>query len=164
VVADTNLPPDSAFVAITDVEPAKRRIPTMEFTADLRLTADAMSVIEALTAEVSALISPGPRALCNAAAKCAVASAKRRSDIAEEAKSRANKAPIDPKWLSHCIAKALDDNCIVFDETSAQNQLHDYLNISQPGAYFHNPGLERRWSPGAAFGAKLAAPDKTSSR
>ena len=36
----------------TDVEPAKRRIPTMEFTADLRLTADALSVIEALDAEV----------------------------------------------------------------------------------------------------------------
>ena len=46
--ADSNPPPDSAWVAMTDVEPAKRRIPTMEFTADLRLTADALSVIEAL--------------------------------------------------------------------------------------------------------------------
>ena len=50
--ADSNPPPDSAWVAITDVEPSKRRIPTMEFTADLRLTADALSVIEALEAEV----------------------------------------------------------------------------------------------------------------
>ena len=54
----------------------------------------------------------------------------------------------------------LDDNCIVFDETIAQNQLHDYLNISQPGAYFHNPASSGGWAPGAAFGAKLAAPDK----
>ncbi len=57
-LADTNPPPDSAWVAITDVEPAKRRIPTMEFTADLRLTADALSVIEALEAEVRKLITP----------------------------------------------------------------------------------------------------------
>ena len=54
----------------------------------------------------------------------------------------------------------LDDNCIVFDETIAQNQLHDYLHISQPGAYFHNPASSGGWAPGAAFGAKLAAPDK----
>ena len=54
----------------------------------------------------------------------------------------------------------LDDNCIVFDETIAQNQLHDYLNIAQPGAYFHNPASSGGWAQGAAFGAKLAAPDK----
>jgi acetolactate synthase-1/2/3 large subunit len=159
--ADSNPPPDSAFVAITDVEPAKRRIPTMEFTADLRLTADALSTIEALEAEAKKLIAPEDQARFAARAQlCAEASAKRRRDLAEDAKSRASKAPIDPKWLSYRIAKVLDDNCIVFDETIAQNQLHDYLNISQPGGYFHNPGSSGGWSPGAAFGAKLAAPDK----
>jgi acetolactate synthase-1/2/3 large subunit len=159
--ADSNPPPDSAWVAMTDVEPAKRRIPTMEFTADLRLTADALSVIEALTAEVRALITPDDQSRFNARAeRCASASAKRRNDLAEDAKSRASKAPIDPKWLSYRIAKVLDDNCIVFDETISQNQLHDYLNIAQPGAYFHNPASSGGWATGAAFGAKLAAPDK----
>lgn len=159
--ADSNPPPDSAWVAMTDVEPAKRRIPTMEFTADLRLTADALSVIEALTAEVRALITPADQPRFNARAqKCAEVSAKRRTDLAEDAKSRAGKAPIDPKWLSHTIGKVLDDNCIVFDETIAQNQLHDYLNIAQPGGYFHNPASSGGWASGAAFGAKLAAPDK----
>ena len=62
--------------------------------------------------------------------------------------------------VAYWIAKVLDDNCIVFDETIAQNQLHDYLAISQPGAYFHNPASSGGWSPGAAFGAKLAAPGK----
>ena len=160
-LADTNPPPDNAFVAITDVEPAKRRIPTMEFTADLRLTADALAVIEALETEARKLITPDDqRRFAARAAKCAEASAKRRRDLADDAKSRAGKNPIDPKWLSHCIAEALDDNCIVFDETIAQNQLHDYLNIAQPGAYFHNPASSGGWAPGAAFGAKLAAPDK----
>jgi acetolactate synthase I/II/III large subunit len=160
-LADSNPPPDSAWVAMTDVEPAKRRIPTMEFTADLRLTADALSVIEALTAEVRSLITPEDQPRFHARAqKCAEASAKRRTDLAEDAKSRASKAPIDPKWLSYRIAKVLDDNCIVFDETISQNQVHDYLNISQPGAYFHNPASSGGWATGAAFGAKLAAPDK----
>ena len=159
--ADSNPPPDSAWVAMTDVEPAKRRIPTMEFTADLRLTADALSVIEALTAEVRKLIAPAdqPRFAARAQ-RCAEASAKRRTDLAEDAKSRASKAPIDPKWLSHNIDNVLDDNCIVFDETIAQNQLHDYLKIAKPGGYFHNPASSGGWASGAAFGAKLAAPDK----
>ena len=160
-LADTNPPPDSAFVAITDVEPAKRRIPTMEFTADLRLTADALSVIEALTAEARRIVTPeDQRRFAARAQKCAEASGKRRRDLAEDAKSRATKTPIDPKWLSHCIAGVIDDNCIVFDETIAQNQLHDYLNIAQPGAYFHNPGSSGGWAQGAAFGAKIAAPTK----
>ena len=49
-----NGPPDDAYVAIVDVEPSKRRIPTMEFTADLRLTADALLTIEAIEAEIRA--------------------------------------------------------------------------------------------------------------
>ena len=160
-LADTNPPPDSAWVAITDVEPAKRRIPTMEFTADLRLTADALLTIEALEAEAQRLITPDDRKRFAArTAKCAERSATRRRDLAEDAKSRANKNPIDPKWLSHNIGQVLDDNCIVFDETISQNQLHDYLSISQPGGYFHNPASSGGWSPGAAFGAKLAAPGK----
>src|SRR4029079_13752895 len=70
-LADTNPPPDNAFVAITDVHPARRRIPTMEFTADLRLTADALSVIEALEAEARKLITPDdqPRVCAPAAAR-----------------------------------------------------------------------------------------------
>jgi acetolactate synthase-1/2/3 large subunit len=160
-LADTNPPPDSAWVAITDVEPAKRRIPTMEFTADLRLTADALSVIEALEAEVRKLITPDDQQRFAARAqKCAEISAKRRTDLAEDAKSRASKAPIDPRWLSYRIGKLIDDHCIVFDETISQNQLHDYLSISKPGAYFHNPASSGGWAQGAAFGAKLAAPDK----
>src|SRR4029079_18152852 len=111
--ADSNPPPDSAWVAMTDVEPAKRRIPTMEFTADLRLTADALAVIEALEAEVRALIAPDDQQRFAARAqKCAELSAKRRTDLAEDAKSRASKAPIDPRWLSYRIGKLLDDKCI----------------------------------------------------
>ena len=160
-LADTNPPPDSAWVAMTDVEPAKRRIPTMEFTADLRLTAGALPVIEALEAEVRRIMMPhDQKRFAARAERCASLSAKRRHDLAEDAKSRAAKTPIDPKWLSYCIGQIIDDNCIVFDETISQNQVHDYLSLSQPGAYFHNPASSGGWAQGAAFGAKLAAPDK----
>jgi acetolactate synthase-1/2/3 large subunit len=158
---DANPPSDSAWVAITDVEPSKRRVPSMEFTADLRLTADALATIEALEAEARKLITPDDaRRFAARGATIADASAKRRRDLADDAKSRAAKAPIDSKWLSYNIGQVLDDNCILFDETIAQNQVHDYLHISRPGSYFHNPGSSGGWSPGAAFGAKLAAPER----
>ena len=60
-----NAPSDDAFVAMVDVEPSKRRIPIMEFTADLRLTADTLLTLEALEAEVRAVISAADqRTLC----------------------------------------------------------------------------------------------------
>ena len=158
---DVNPPSDSAWIAITDVEPAKRKIPTMEFTADLRLTADAMSTIDALTAEARRLITDADRRRFAARAeKVAAANARRRQALIDNAKAVANNKPIDTKWLSYNIGKVLDDNCIVFDETIGINQAHDYLSISRPGSYFHNPASSGGWTPGAAFGAKLAAPDR----
>ena len=48
----------------------------------------------------------------------------------------------------------------MFDDTIVLNQVHDYLQCARPGSYFYNPGSSGGWAPGAAFGAKLAAPDR----
>jgi acetolactate synthase I/II/III large subunit len=154
-------PADNAFVAIVDVEPSKRRIPTMEFTADLRLTADSLATIEMLEAEIRPMISPADRERFAARAeKWANASARRRQALAAAARAGADQTPIDPKWLSYQIGMALGDDCIVFDDTIVVNQVHDYLQCARPGSYFYNPGSSGGWAPGAAFGAKLAAPDR----
>ena len=154
-------PPDDAYVAIVDVDPVKRRVPTMEFTADLRLTADSLLTIEATEVEVRRLVSPDDmQRFAARAARFGEASSRRRRALTDDACSRATKTPIDPKWLSYQIGQMIDDNCIVFDETIAANQVHDYLRCARPGSYFYNPGSSGGWSPGAAFGAKLAAPDR----
>ena len=157
-----NDPPDSAYVAMVDVEPSKRRIPTMEFTADLRLTADSMLTIETLEAEVRRIMSATDKERFAARAKkWGEASGKRRAKLVEDAKAASAKTPIDSKWLSYQIGQALGDDCIVFDDTIVLNQVHDYLLCDRPGSYFYNPGSSGGWAPGAAFGAKLAAPDRT---
>jgi acetolactate synthase-1/2/3 large subunit len=155
-----NQPPDDAYVAIVDVEPSKRRIPTMEFTADLRLLADALLTIKALEAAVRARISDGDRKRFAArAAQWSANSAQRRRKMADEACAVASETPVDAKWLSYQIGQALGDNCIVFDDTIVLNQVHEYLNCDRPGSYFYNPASSGGWAPGAAFGAKLAAGD-----
>ena len=154
-------PPDNAFVAVVDVEPSKRRIPTMEFTTDLRLTADTLLTLAALEAEVLSMISAADRERFAARAKrWAEASAQRHRALAEDARAQAGKTPIDGRWLSYQIGQALGDDCIVFDDTIVVNQVHDYLQCARPGSYFYNPGSSGGWAPGAALGGKLAAPDR----
>ncbi len=156
-----NQPPDDAYVAIVDVEPSKRRIPTMEFTADLRLTADSLLTIEALDAEIRNRISAEDRSRFAArAARWGKKSAERRQKLADEAHASSTRSPIDGKWLSHQIGHALGDDCIVFDDTIVLNQVHEYLQCDRPGSYFYNPGSSGGWAPGAAFGAKLAARER----
>ena len=154
-------PPDNAFVAVVDVEPSKRRIPTMEFTADLRLTADSLLTLAALEADVLSMISAADRERFAARAKrWAEASAQRHRALAEDARAQAGKTPIDGRWLSYQIGQALGDDCIVFDDTIVVNQVHDYLQCARPSSYFYNPGSSGGWAPGAALGGKLAAPDR----
>ncbi len=115
----------------------------------------------ALEAEVRPLISAADRERFAArAAKWAQASAERRRKLAADAEAAAGKKPIDSRFLSHQIGQALGDDCIIFDDTIVLNQVHDYLQCARPGSYFYNPGSSGGWSPGAAFGAKLAAPDR----
>jgi acetolactate synthase-1/2/3 large subunit len=155
-----NQPPDDAYVAIVDVDPSKRRIPTMEFTADLRLLADALLTIEALEAAIRSRITDEDRKRFAARAdRWSANSAQRRRKMADEACAVASETPINAKWLSYQIGQALGDSCIVFDDTIVLNQVHEYLHCDRPGSYFYNPASSGGWAPGAAFGAKLAAGD-----
>ncbi len=154
-------PSDEAYVAVIDVDPAKSRIPTLEFTADIRVFADSLQTLEALYEELQRIITREDRQrFATRTERWHSASAKRRAEVAAEARSRSDRRPIDPKWLSYNIGEALDENCIVFDDTIALNQVHDYLRCSRPGSYFYNPGSSGGWCIGAAFGAKLAAPSR----
>jgi acetolactate synthase-1/2/3 large subunit len=152
-------PPDGAYVAVVDVDPVRGRIPTYEFPAHVRVCADALAAIEALTEAALALLTDADRS--RIAERCArwaaTADAERRARE-DAALALAGKNPIDPVWLSYQIARAIPDDAIVFDEAS--RNLEPFLRAPHPGTYFSNPGSSGGWSPGAAFGAKLAAPER----
>lgn len=154
-------PPPDAYVAVVDLDPVKQRIPSYEFTANLRLLADSLQAIGAIEAEARALITSGDiRRVAERKARWGAASQAHRSDAEQRARSRSARTPIDPQWLSYQIGQTLDDNCMVFDEALPHNRLADFLRCDRPGSYFNNPGSSGGWSPGAAFGAKLAAPER----
>jgi acetolactate synthase I/II/III large subunit len=160
-VPGASAPPPSAYVAVIDADPIRARIPTFEFTADLRLTAGPLGAIEALTAAVRETITAADRARIEARrARYEAAHATRRIETEQNAQSRATKTPIDPLWLSHEIGAFAGTDAIVLDETLPHNQVERYLQCSEPGSYIANPASSGGYTPGAALGVKLARPDK----
>jgi acetolactate synthase-1/2/3 large subunit len=160
-VPGRNSPPASAWIAAVGHDPIKLRIPTYEFTADVRLAADPLLTINAITAAARSLIGAGDRSRIAERAQKLHQASKARVEAAErEAINRSKTTPVDPLWVSYNVGKLIDDNCILLDDTLPGPRTRDYTINSRPGSYFANPGSSGGWSPGAALGAKLAAPDR----
>jgi acetolactate synthase I/II/III large subunit len=156
-----NAPGPKAWIAAIDQDPIKARFPTYEFTADIRLNAHPLMAIRAIRAEAEKLLGASDRsAAADRSKRWAEAGATRRKKLGEEAMAKAKTTPADPLFVSHTIAQNIDDNAIVLDESLRSPRFPEFVNCSQPGSYIHNPGSSGGWGPGAALGAKIAAPDK----
>ena len=154
-------PPADAYIAAAGHDPANLRVPTFEFTANLRISADPLATIKAVTEAAKALLTDDDKARIKARSeKLATVSAARIADLITEAEARSGDTPIDPLWLSYQISRAVDDNCIVLDDTLGPSRFSEYLRCRKPLSYIRNPGSSGGWGPGAAFGAKMGAPDK----
>jgi acetolactate synthase-1/2/3 large subunit len=152
-------PARDAYVAVIDIDPIKQKIPTYEFRASVRLTSDSLEALNALKAEIERIAMPSDRERFAARAKVtARTSAEHRITLEKQAQAKSTQKPIHPDWASYRIAELFDDNAIVIDDTT-QSRLIPYLTLSRPGSYFHNPGSGGGYAPGAAVGAKLAAPE-----
>jgi acetolactate synthase I/II/III large subunit len=152
-------PTRDAYVAVIDVDPVQSRIPTFEFTADLRMQADSLLSIEALARAAEGILTATDRSrIAERCERWATASATQQREREERALARATATPIDPMWLPYQLAKAIPDDALVFDEAS--RNMEPFLRSPQAGTYFASGGSSGGWSPGAAFGAKLAAPER----
>ena len=154
-------PPDDAYVAVIGQDPIKLRIPTYEFTADVRITADSLLSIRAIVEAAEGILSAEDKSrIAERLGRLAEVSGARIAAAVEAAKGHAKDTPIDPTWVSYQLNELLDENCILLNDTLASPRMVEYLDRAQPGSYFGSPGSSGGWSPGAAFGAKLAAPDR----
>jgi acetolactate synthase-1/2/3 large subunit len=158
-VPGRNAPPDNAHVVSIAHDPIKLRFPVYEFTANERIAADPLLAIKALDAAVS-LTAADKQRIAERSKRLAAASEKRWADAVAAAKAASKTTPIDPLWVSYLVGQLLDDNGILLDDTLGRNALENYLRCRRPGSYFKGAGSSGGWAPGAAFGAKLAAPDR----
>ena len=160
-VPGRNSPPDDAFIAAVGHDPIKLTIPTYEFTSDLRMASNPKLAIESITEAARGLLSGDHRnRIAERTARLTAASRAHVESIEEEARNLSGTAPISPIWVSYQIGQLVDDNTIILDETLLASRVRQFMPNDRPGSYFSNPGSSGGWSPGAALGAKLAAPDK----
>jgi acetolactate synthase-1/2/3 large subunit len=154
-------PARDAFVAVVDVDPIRVHIPTYEFTADMRLMADTETSLRLLGEAVERLAGASDRTrFAERAARWAETSRARGVKYEKQAQAHARTTPISAVWLSYQIGQAMDENCLMVDETLMLSPLPPYLRFGEPGTYFRNPGSGGGWAAGAALGAKLGRPDK----
>jgi acetolactate synthase-1/2/3 large subunit len=160
-VPGRNSPREHAYIAAVGIDPIKLRIPTYEFTAEVVVAADSLLTIRALTAAAESLLKPADRdRIAARSARLTEASRARIEAADQDAIARSGTTPIDPLWLSYNVGQLLDDNCMLLDDTLGRNQASGFMPCNRPGSYFANPGSSGGWAPGAALGAKLAAPDR----
>jgi acetolactate synthase I/II/III large subunit len=154
-------PPPGCYVAVIDIDPVKQKFPTFEFSANLRLIADPLLAITELIDTLEPEITPDQRARFAArAAEWETVSGRRFRTLQDEAASQAHAHPINPLWLGHQIAESLEEDDIVIDDTLPASRFYEFVRLSRPGSYIANPGTSGGWAPGAALGAKFAAPDR----
>jgi acetolactate synthase-1/2/3 large subunit len=154
-------PGPEAYIAVIDNDPIKLKIPTYEFSANLRLTGDPYLAIGSMLRTVEGLLSNGERSRCSRrAARWSEVSAASWRALRDAARAHSKTQPIDPLWLGHQIGEALQEDDIVVDETLFTNRFNEFVRLARPGSYFANPGSSGGWAPGAALGAKFASPDR----
>lgn len=156
-------PTDDAFVAVIGADAAFSKIPVHDFTANVRLVAEPCAAIEAIVAVVQKTLRPVDEVrIAERRKRLSQATEARRTALVASATSSLSSGSIDSLAIVHELAKLLTPEMIVVDETlpPATAGMTDLFPLSRPGSYFGNPGTSGGWGPGAAFGAKLAAPER----
>jgi acetolactate synthase I/II/III large subunit len=151
-------PRGTCRVAHIGEDPAFSRYPIRSFPVDLSIAASTPATLTALEKALAARIAPDDGAI-----------AKRRSDLAERARTRRAKAMaqtdkdataehITPEWISRSVGEAVGEDAIIVNEYPLRL---DHCARRRPGSYFgSSPAGGLGWGFGAALGAKLAMRDK----
>ncbi|MBV8509258.1 MAG: hypothetical protein JO289_03750, partial [Xanthobacteraceae bacterium] len=126
-------PGQDAYVAVVGSDSICTRIPTLEFTANLRLNCAPLNAINALREAVAKLEPLDFDKIEKRKRRWRQSSAQRMSRARDEAQAFATKSPIDPVWLAFQIGEALDDNSILIDDTLSHNPLSRFLQCERPG-------------------------------
>lgn len=135
-------------------DPLHTQIPIRGFASDLGIAGGCATILTALTKALHA------EKVDISARRDWVAKERARLDAERRAmvETSAHQMPMHPAWVSHCIGTAKNANAIVVNEYTLQL---DYCAFEQPDSYFGSSSASGLgWGPGAALGAKLAAPER----
>ena len=161
------MPPAGAPAASTkivwvDPDPVQSRYKTMEFRADLWLPTAAAGAARAIYEAATALLTKSDRSRI-ADRRKRLEERKRELDDASEALAleAGKRTPIHPRWVGYQIGQLLEPEAILLDDAlSSSMYVRAHTERTQPGTYFKSGGSAGGWGSGAAFGAKMAKPER----
>jgi acetolactate synthase-1/2/3 large subunit len=156
-------PRHGAKIIHIDCDTAKKGVPLWGKKPDILIKADSGLAIPALTEIIKRKITPEKRVQLQERYKLLAAEHKKLDgEWRELAIRQSNKKPITANWLSRCIDEVINEDTVIVNQTISPAAIVAHqIHRSKPGTLLSCAGGCIGWAPGAALGAKLAAPDKT---
>jgi acetolactate synthase-1/2/3 large subunit len=156
-------PRSDAQVIHIDVDPLSQGRALWGRGADTYIEADSREAIPALAKIIREKITPERDAqLRERFSRLESTHNRQRSEWHERAVSKAGKSPISPDWLCYCVAQVIEEDTILLHHSISQSaSATEQIDRTKPGTLMGCPAGSIQWALGAAFGAKVAAPDKT---
>ena len=149
-------PPEACKVIQCGFDPLFAHIPIRGFACDLGITGATAAILQALTDALEKEVAD--KAVAERRAGITKKSAALATDWARTCELVSERRPIHPAWVSHCLHKAKDPHSIVVNEYTLRLT---HCGFEYPDSYFGSSSASGLgWGPGAALGAKLAAPDR----
>ena len=138
------------------IDPLFSRYPIRGFAADVAVTGATRLILPRLGAVLEA--SADEPAIDARRRRIAARREAQRSAWRKTREGAASARPIDPVWVSACLAAARDPRSLIVNEYTL---LPEHCGSTEPGSYFgSSPAAGLGWGAGAALGVKLAAPDR----
>ncbi len=157
-----NSPPADAKIAWIDPDPVQSRFKTMEFRADLWIAANSGASLRAIHEAATGMLDNSDMSRIDERKQRL---AKKKQELFQRDEALAiesgKKQKPDTRWVSYQAGQVISPDAIVLnDVTSAHTYAQGYLKRDIPGTYLKSGTSTGGWGSGAAFGAKIAAPDK----
>jgi len=135
---------------------------TMEFQVDLWLPVSVAAAARAIYEAATALLSKSD--MSRIAERRKRLEARKRELAAENERlgeESGQRRPMHPRWVGYQLGKIIEPGAIVLDDAISNSDcVCAHHQRSQVGTYFASGGSSGGWGAGAAFGAKLAAPNR----
>jgi len=155
-------PGANAKIAWISVDPVLSRFKTMEFRADLWISATPAKVARAIADAATGMLDKSDLSRI-AERRKRFAERKRKLQAQEEQQALEAGKLTQPNgcWVSYQLGRLLEpDTMVLNDGLSNGDFVHAYARRETPGTYFRSGSSSGGWGVGAAFGAKLAAPGR----
>jgi acetolactate synthase-1/2/3 large subunit len=161
-VPGADSPPHDAKIAWVGEDPVNGRLKTFEFRADMWLPATSRNLVRAVHEAATRILTRSDMTRI-AQRRAALERRKRERDAEAEREGITSGSLAHPtgRWAAFQLGRLLAPDAILLNDGLSNGGLvRGYCPRDLPGTYFMSGGSAGGWGVGAAFGAKLAAPDR----